>query len=100
MWWDMILSTGALRKHPQEYRFGYAKLTADEAAIIDTIFRTLSRILDIPHRGCQWAAIHGMGHLYHPEVQMRLQRYLDEHRGELSEDDVMWIQATGQNRIM
>ncbi len=100
MWWDMLLNTLELRKRPEEYRSGRATLTEDEEQIIDAIFRTLCRILDLDHKGCQWAAIHGMGHLYHPSMQVRTQEYLEKYRDQLSEEDVLWIEAARQNRIM
>jgi len=100
MWWDLILHTDALRKGPEGYRSGYATLTSDEEQIIDAIFATLCRILDLDHKGCQWAAIHGMGHLYHPSMQVRTQAYLDKYRAQLSEDDVLWIERARQNRII
>jgi hypothetical protein len=99
MWWDLILHTNGLSKRPTDYRLGHVQLTEDEECIIDAIYRTCSRILEIPHRGCQWSAIHGMGHLYHPEMPARLQQFLDEHREELSEQDIVWVQAAAENRI-
>jgi hypothetical protein len=100
MWWDMILHTNGLCKGPSEYRLGYAKLTDDEERVIDVMFATLCRILDLDSKRCQWMAIHGMGHMYHPSVQVRLKQYIDQHTSQLSEDDLLWIWGAGQNRIV
>jgi hypothetical protein len=71
MWWDMILHT--FEYQPNEYKYGYVTLTSDQNQMVDTMYHALSRILGLDHRGCQWCALHGLGHLYHPSARDRVQ---------------------------
>ncbi len=66
MWWDIILHE--LYPVPKEYKYGYLTLTDDQAQMVEAIFRTLSKIFTLDHRGCQICALHGLGHLYHPSL--------------------------------
>jgi hypothetical protein len=91
MRWDMILHS--FDPMPHEYEYGYLTLTTDQEQMIDAIYHTLARILAINHRGCQWCALHGLGHLFHPLKRELVQRYLNEHLWELSAQDVSWIEA-------
>jgi hypothetical protein len=91
MWWDMVLLRDSFPM-PKEYKHGYLTLTADQSQMIEIIFQTLSKILALDHRGCQICALHGLGHLYHPSLERLVQRYLDEHRSEFSDEDVRWIE--------
>ena len=63
MWWDMILDT-----FWEMDDYDYSALTNDRQQIAETIYQTLSRILALDHRGCQWCA-------------------LDVHRNELTDDE-------------
>ena len=91
MWWDMILHS--FDPMPNEYKYGHLTLTADQEQMIDAIYHTLARTLALNHRGCQLCALHGLGHLYHPSKEELVQRYLDEHRGELSVQDMQWVEG-------
>jgi len=111
MWWDMILHTFWLSS--DRYKFDHSQLDAseliekmrqlalkddfssltdDQAQIAETIFRTLLKILALDHRGCQWCALHGLGHLHHPLVPDTVQDYLDVHRNELTGEDLRWVE--------
>jgi hypothetical protein len=97
MWWDEILQD--LNPMPKEYKFGYLTLTNDQSQMVETVFQALSKILAIDHRGCQICALHGLGHLYHPSSEQLVQRYLDEHRGEFSDEDVRWIEQCRDSTV-
>jgi hypothetical protein len=45
----------------------------------DVMFQTLVRILSLDSETCQTAALHGLGHLHHPETKTLIDRYLAEH---------------------
>ena len=112
MWWDMILHTfwGATDQHKFD-RSGlsadelmekmwqlalthdYSRLTAEETHMAETMFRTLVKILALDHRGCQWCALHGLGHLHHPLVRGIVQEFMNVHRDELSGEDLRWVEA-------
>lgn len=68
--------------------------------MVDAIYQTLSRILDINHRGCQWCALHGMGHLYHPLKRDAVQSYLNLHREDLNREDVQWLEACRDGSVL
>jgi hypothetical protein len=72
MWWDSICYDWHCGIRVRE-RGG------DESAMQDVMFETISAILflDSPH--CQKAALHGLGHLHHPETHALVQRYLEAH---------------------
>lgn len=91
MWWDMILHT--FWEMADEYRCDYSGLSDDGKQIAEAMYQTLQKILALDHRGCQWSALHGLGHLHHPQGREIVQSYLDVHRSELSDDDVQWIES-------
>jgi hypothetical protein len=97
MWWNMIMHE--FHPVPKEYKLGYVKLTDDEQSMIDVIFRTLAKILALPHRGCQVAALHGLGHLYHPEAARLIEAYIDGHRTELSEEQIQYAEYCRDNKV-
>jgi hypothetical protein len=61
--------------------------------MFDAMYQTLLKILALDHPACQWSALHGLGHLRHPQGPEMVQNYLDAHRYELAEEDVRWLQA-------
>ena len=48
----------------------------EDQSMQDVMFATLARILDLPSETCQAAALHGLGHLHHPETADLIQGYL------------------------
>jgi hypothetical protein len=59
----------------------------------------LLKILALDHRGCQWSALHGLGHLHHPLGPEIVQRYLDVHRKELTDEDAQWVENCSNGSI-
>jgi hypothetical protein len=43
----------------------------------NAMFETLSQILSLPSLECQRAALHGLGHLHHPDTEALVLRYLE-----------------------
>jgi hypothetical protein len=97
MWWDMILHTfwTTFRETDDHYE----ALSNDAKQIFESMYKTLLKILALDHPGCQWSALHGLGHLRHPLGRETVQRYLDIHRDELADEDVHWIEACRDGRI-
>ena len=60
MLWDMLLDP----------------FHGDYAEIADTCFETLVRVLSLPNVECQAAALHGLGHLKHPQTTRAVSEYL------------------------
>jgi hypothetical protein len=118
MWWDLILdefwhSTGQhnfdhsglnAEQLIEKYRqmafvsYDYAALTNDQKLMVDTMFRSLQKILALDHQGCQWCALHGLGHLNHPSGPEIVQGYLDRHRTELIYADLQWVEQCRDGR--
>ena len=45
----------------------------------DVIFQTLTAILALDSDICQKAALHGLGHLHHPETENLITSYIAQH---------------------
>jgi hypothetical protein len=69
MWWDAIT---------YDFECGNRKRTESEEVqrLQDRMFETLVRILDLPSSESQRAALHGLGHLQHPETTAAIEGYL------------------------
>lgn len=75
MWWDGVTSdTGVSSKYGIKDR-----IKEDYTAIRDTMFETLGNILELDSPCCRSAALHGLGHLGHPDTETLIHKYLDAH---------------------
>jgi hypothetical protein len=72
MWWDSICYDWHSGNRNRD-RGG------EDLQMQDVMFQTLTRILWLDSDSCQGAALHGLGHLHHPETQELVDRYLREH---------------------
>ncbi len=92
MLWDHINSKAAslLSKAP----------SAVESEILDAIFGTLARILELPGTIAQGCALHGLGHLPHSGVRSLVQTYMDSHRSDLNADELAWIEQCRDGIVM
>jgi hypothetical protein len=118
MWWDMILHSfwheadkfdyasisGGSKQILETMRqraleFDYAGLSEENKQILEAMYQTLLKTLVLEHPVCQWSALHGLGHLHHPLGPEIVQGYLDVHQGELSKEDVQWIEACRDGQI-
>ena len=92
MWWHMIPFTFWVTAEFDYAEYNYSELNDDRKQMADTMYRTLSKILALDNRGCQWCALHGLGHLHHPLVRETVQSFLNVHRNELTNEDVRWVE--------
>jgi hypothetical protein len=97
MWWDVILHT--FWQEADEFKFDYLGLTNDSKQIVEAVYQTLLKILALNHPACQWSALHGLGHLYHPLVRETVQSYLSVHRNDLGDQDTQWVENCGSGSI-
>lgn len=91
MWWDLVLhGFWALRSLVPGTSWGDAsKLDSESRVLLDVMFETLKRILDLPHVESQRCTLHGLGHLHHPDVHDTVQHYIDATK---SEFPLAWLE--------
>jgi len=78
MWWDLALS-----------RIADQTLEIDDIAV-----DVLGQVLQLPAKGCQFAALHGLNHLHPNDAAAELvRRYLAEHQASLTADEIAWVEA-------
>jgi hypothetical protein len=102
MWWDAVAS-GFWDQMYFDHKIAdgdVAALTGEQKALLDEMFDTLSRILALPDWRTQACALHGLGHLHHPGVRDRVQRFLDENRAELSPEGIAWVERCRDGTVM
>jgi len=98
MWWDMILHT--FWNIFRETNDRYDALSDDGKRMSDAMNRTLLKILALNNKACQWSALHGLGHLNHPQRWSDVQNYLNVHRNELTDEDAKWVEDCGNGSII
>ncbi len=78
MWWDSIA---------YDWHCGIRTRVkgGEDEQMQDVIFDTLGKILRLPSEECQMAALHGLGHLHHPETSPVIGAYLAQ-RPEIDTD--------------
>jgi hypothetical protein len=69
MWWDSLAFDWECGNRSRSNG-------GEDQLMQDVMFATLARILDLQSESCQAAALHGLGHLHHPETAQLIQGYL------------------------
>jgi hypothetical protein len=69
MWWDPLAYDWHCGNRSRENG-------GEDLWMQDAMFETLAQILDLPSLECQRAALHGLGHLHHPDTETLVLRYL------------------------
>ncbi len=92
MWWDCISSDYAIRRRSQD-------TSEDDRNIQDVMFETLTKILYLDSEECQGAALHGLGHLRHPNTEKVIRDWIAT-QPELPEDDLEFAEACITGDIM
>lgn len=69
MWWDALA---------YDWHCGIRARSngGDDSRMQDVMFDTLLAILQLPQSCCQEDALHGLGHLRHPDTETAIQRFL------------------------
>jgi hypothetical protein len=92
MWWDLVLHGFWTPSKPfvvGTWKCDASKLDAESRVVLDVMFETLKRILELPGTETQRCALHGLGHLHHPEVRETVQHYIDANNSEFS---LAWLE--------
>jgi hypothetical protein len=103
MWWD-LLGHGfwwQLKLYEAGTKTGdVRKLDSESRTLLDVMFDTLRRILELPDPRTQHFALHGLGHLHHPSVQGTVQEYIDRHKSELTGQELRWVEQCRDGTVM
>lgn len=72
--------------------FAYYFKEEEKTLLQNVMFETLGKILNIKNKDCQFAALHGLNHLRHPETESLIRQYMASH-DDLTEDDIEFAEA-------
>jgi hypothetical protein len=97
MWWDLILHGFWASLVPGSSWGDASKLYPESRVLLDVMFETLKRILDLPHAEARRCALHGLGHLHHPGVRETVQRYIDANAFGL---DLAWLEKCRDGSVL
>ena len=103
MWWDLILYGFWFQRKLFERRTKMgdtSKLDAESRLLLDVMFETLGQILALPDARTQRYALHGLGHLHHPAVRETVQEYIDNHKDDLTEQGLQWVEQCRDGTVM
>ena len=103
MWWDHICTAFWFdqtyhKKLPSE---NYADLNGDDKQVVDAMFGTLTKILELDDDRTKGCALHGLGHLHHPGVAAVVQRFMDSLPEESkSAESLHWMEQCRDGTVM
>jgi hypothetical protein len=92
MWWDSLCYDWHCGNRSRE-RGG------EDAKLQDIFFRTLAKVLAIDSWICQGAALHGLGHLHHPNTAELVDRYIEQHPS-LTNEQVVYAHAAARFDVL
>ena len=92
MWWDSLCYSWHCGNRKRE-RGG------EDLELQDIYFQTLAKVLAIDSWICQGAALHGLGHLHHPDTPALISRYIEKHLS-LNQEQVAYAQAAARFEVL
>jgi hypothetical protein len=92
MWWDSLCYDWHSGNRNRE-RGG------EDLELQDMLFRELAKVLAIDSWICQGAALHGLGHLHHPESKELIGRFVEEHPS-LTQDQKTYALAAARFEVL
>jgi hypothetical protein len=92
MWWDSLCYDWHCGNRNRE-RGG------EDLELQDVFFQTLVKVLAIESWICQGAAIHGLGHLHHPQTKELIDRFIDE-RPSLTQEQKAYALAAARFEVL
>ncbi len=75
-------------------------LNTDGRAVLDAMLETLLAIAQLDDDRTVYYALHGLGHLRHPEGSAWLQGYINTHRDEFDEEGLKWLEQCRDGTVM
>jgi hypothetical protein len=92
MWWDSLCYDWHCGNRKREHG-------GDDLELQNVLFQTLANVLAIDSQICQGAALHGLGHLHHPDTPQLIERYIQEHP-KLAEERKTYARAAARFEVM
>jgi hypothetical protein len=92
MWWDSFCYDWHCGNRKRE-RGG------EDLELQDIFFDTLVRVLAIDSWICQGAALHGLGHLHHPNTAQAVDRFIGDHPS-LTDEQVKYARAAAVFNVL
>lgn len=92
MWWDSLC---------YDWHCGNRKRESggDDLELQDVFFHTLVKVLALDSWICQGAALHGLGHLHHPDTAEAVGRFIREHPS-LSAEQIKYARAASEFNVL
>jgi hypothetical protein len=91
MWWDSLCYDWHCGNRKRE-RGG------EDLELQDIFFQTLAKVLAIDSWICQAAALHGLGHLHHPQTKELIEQFIDE-RPSLTPEQKVYVVAAARFEV-
>jgi hypothetical protein len=92
MWWDSLCYSWHCGNRKRENR-------GEDLELQDIFFYTLVKVLALDSWICQGAALHGLGHLHHPDTAEVVSRFITEHPS-LTEEQRAYAQAAASFKVL
>jgi hypothetical protein len=92
MWWDSLCYDWQCGNRKRERG-------SEDLLLQDVMFQTLASILDLDSEPCHGAALHGLGHLHHPETEKLVQRFVERHP-RLTEEQKKYALAAAKFNVL
>lgn len=92
MWWDSMCFDWDCGNRNRD-RGG------EDLELQDTLFQTLTKVLRLDSLICQTAALHGLGHLHHPDTEALIGEFIKTHPS-LTQDQIAYAQAAARFQVL
>ena len=92
MWWDSLCYGWHSGVRNRE-RGG------EDSELQDIFFQTLAKVLAVDSWICQGAALHGLGHLHHPQTTHLIERFIAEHPS-LTKEQIAYALAAAKFNVL
>jgi hypothetical protein len=90
MWWDSFCFKFDMSE-------GVPKNSEDKM-IQDSMFECQKKILDLPSYSCKISALHGLGHLKHPDTKEAIETFLSKEK-DVSDEMKSWAEAAIEGEV-
>lgn len=92
MWWDSLCYAWHCGNRKRENG-------GEDLELQDIFFHTLVKVLALDSRICQGAALHGLGHLHHPDTGEVVSQFIREHPA-LTEEQIGYARAAAKFNVL